>query len=480
MYLCINARILSIAMESKFWYVFDMLMKGSRCFVLLLLGLALSGCSRHLGWGVLLWSTEDPVIPAGTVLPVYIRSNIDHVWVAGIPKEYRTPEIPINKFEIPLWQLELVGRRGAAVKRAALYAEYAAIYAETLQDGLPVREDPDNTARRVYRLRQGQIVKVLARTEGNPAISATGDPLPGEWYRVLTEDGTTGYCFSYRLKLFEHDSGVPADAAPPEQREDPELDRVLSAAWSPEWYGTMVSSGKLDLAELEKQWRFVPGEDSGMAHLYLPGIDKTYPYTGIESTGSRSWRFTGSPLEMSLRSDTLLAVQYNDASGAARTQLFVALPSKVNDLVIQETERRSALFQNMFDQGPVFVSANYGTLTLLAEEQFSWTGYDLLSGQIIPLSVLGRGSVTMGLYLDYTLEDRYDGAMALNFNGIGGSAVPVYFLYIIDDQGFHIEYVPPENVEGVTVMRRTVNPLVIYFFKSQYPEDASLWSEGMF
>jgi hypothetical protein len=454
--------------------------KGSRCFILLLLGLVLSGCSRHLGWGVLLWSTEDPVIPAGTVLPVYIRSNIDHVWVAGIPKKYRIPESPINKFEIPLWQLELVGRRGAAVKRAALYAEYAAIYAETLQDGLPVREDPDNVARRVYRLRRGQIVKVLARIEGSPAISATGDPLPGEWYRILTEDGTTGYCFSYRLKLFEHGSGTLTDTALPEKREDPDLDRVLSANWSPEWYGTMVSSGKLDLEELEKQWRFIPGEDSGMAHLYLPGIDKTYPYTSIESTGNRSWRFAGSPLEMSLRSDTLLAVQYNDAAGAAKTQLFVALPSKVNDLVIQETERRSALFQNMFDQGPVFISANYGTLTLLAEEQFSWTGYDLLSDRIIPLSVLGRGSVTTGLYLDYTLEGRYDGALAFNFNGIGGPAVPVHFLYIIDDQGFHVEYVPPENVEGVTVMRRAADPLTIFFFKSQYPGDSSVWSEGMF
>jgi hypothetical protein len=452
-------------------------MKGRRFLVLLLLSLALSGCSRHLGWGILLWSTEDPVIPAGAVLPVYIRSNIDHVWVAGIPKEYRTPGSSIDKFEIPLWQLELVGRRGAAEKRAVLYADYAAAYAETLQDGLPVREDPDNTARRVYRLRQGQIIKILAQVEGNPAISATGDPLPGEWYRILTEDGTTGYCFSYRLKLFEHGSGALTDvpAAPPEQRKDPELDRVLSTVWSPEWYGTMVSSGKLDMGELEKQWRFVPGEDSGTAHLYLPNIDKTYPYTSIASTGDRSWRFTGSPLEMSLRSDTLLAVQYNDAAGAAKTQLFVSLPSRVNDLVIQEMERRSALFQNMFDRGPAFTSANYGTLSFLAEEQFSWTGYDLLSGQIIPLSVLGRGSVTMGLYLDYTLEDRYDGAMALNFSGIGGPAVPVYFLYITDDQGFHIEYAPPENVEGVTIMRRTANPLVIYFFKSQYSG-----TEGMF
>jgi hypothetical protein len=76
-------------------------------------------------------------------------------------------------------------------------------YAEAVQDGLPIRSEPDNGARRVYRLKQGEIVKVLSRAERSPAMS--GDtPLPGEWLKVLTDDGSSGYCFSYRLKLFEH------------------------------------------------------------------------------------------------------------------------------------------------------------------------------------------------------------------------------------------------------------------------------------
>jgi hypothetical protein len=172
-------------MNPKFRQVFALLLAVAVCTLSV-------SCSR-LGWGVLLWSTEDPPIPSGTVLPVYIRSNIDQVWVAGIPEVYRNGKKGIDKMEIPLSQLELVGGKGKARKWAEVFSPYALTYAENLQDGLPIRENPDNSARRIYRLRTGEIIKVLAQVEGNPAISASGDPLPGEWYRVLTEDGTTGY-----------------------------------------------------------------------------------------------------------------------------------------------------------------------------------------------------------------------------------------------------------------------------------------------
>ena len=91
-----------------------------------------SSCSEHLGWGILLWATEDPVVPSGTVLPVYIRSNINQVWVAGIPEIYRDSSgNAIDKFEIPLAKLELVGSRTAAHRRAEEFSGFALIYAET-------------------------------------------------------------------------------------------------------------------------------------------------------------------------------------------------------------------------------------------------------------------------------------------------------------------------------------------------------------
>jgi hypothetical protein len=438
-------------------------------FVCMLLSVLLGSCSRLLGWGVLLWSTEDPAIPSGTVLPVYIRSNIDQVWVVGIPALYRRTDQETDKFEIPLWQLELSGRKAAARARAAEFAEYAGLYAETIQDGLPIREEPDNAARRVYRLRMGQIIKILDKAEGSPAISATGDPLPGDWYRTLTEDGVVGYCFSYRLRLFEHTGGPlalgPVEPAPPQ--EDSELERLLSRSWHAEWYGTMISNGRIDLEDLRKRWRFTPGADTGIAHLYLPTVDLSFSYTGIQNIGSRAWRFEGAPLQMRLQSDTALTVQYTENGGALRSAIFVTLPMELEDLIAQETERRLALFRNLYAQGPSFESANYGVLSFTENGRFTWTGNNILVPQIIPASALGSGSVDMGLFLGSGLEERYTGAFTLRFDGIAGPGVDLHFMSALDDQGLRIEYVPPENLEGVTVMRRAVPPTILYFFKTE-------------
>ncbi|MDL2229317.1 SH3 domain-containing protein [Treponema sp. OttesenSCG-928-L16] len=436
--------------------------------VILSAAASLLSCSRLLGYGVLLWATEDPSIPSGTVLPVYIRSNIDQVWVAGIPDEYRARESSMDKFEIPLWQMEFLGSRKKAEEWAASFAEYASAYAETLQDGLPIRKEPDNGAQRVYRLRQGQIIKILSESSGTAAISATGDPLPGGWYKVLTEDGTTGYCFSYRLRMFEYSGGpLAVTVVEAETKEDPELERVLSLSWSPEWYGTMVSSGRIDIEELSQHWGFFPGQDTGIAHLSLPDNEKLFSYTSIKAEGNRSWRFEGSSLQMSLRSDTVLTIQYTETGGAPKTYHFVVLPVSVEDIIMQETERRNALIQAVYRQGPVFRSSNYGVLSFDEDGNFTWTGYNLLVPSIIPASASGKGKADMRLFLPSSMQSSYDGAFTLRFGGSGGNGTDVNFLYTLDSQGLRIEYVPDNLINGSSVSGRASSPIVIYFFRSE-------------
>jgi hypothetical protein len=424
-------------------------------------------CERTLGWGMLLWSTEDPDIPSGTILPVYIRSNIDQVWVAGIPEVYRpTRRDGLDKFEIPLPQLELVGSRSAALKRAGEFGEYALLYAETLQDGLPIREGPNNGSRRVYRLRAGEIVKVLSKSEGAPAISTTGDPLPGDWYQVLTRDGNTGYCFSYRLRVFEHRGGpFNAEHTETEEAEDPDLETVLSQNWYPESYGTIAASGKIDIEELDKKWQFLPGQDSGLARIRAEGLDRTFPYTNIKRDGTRSWHFEGASLQMTLRAESLLAVQYSEDGGAMRTLLFVTLPVSPEALIVQETERRNALYRNLVALGPHFTSSNYGTLSFTANGRFIWNGNSLLVPQIIPSAALDSGTVEMRLFLGPSLENLYNGAFTLRFDNAEAAGFPVHFLYTLDPQGLRLEHISGENLDGTTVNRRAASPTIIYFFK---------------
>jgi hypothetical protein len=325
----------------------------------------------------------------------------------------------------------------------------------------------------VYRLKQREIIKILSPAKGTAAVGTTGDPLPGEWFRVLTEDGTTGYCFSYRLKLFEHARGALA-ALPQDTQtaEDPDLEELLARKWSAEVYGTMVNSRRTVLEDLSQHWSFNPGQDTGIAHIKIKDMDRSFSYTGIKSTGTRSWRFEESTLQMELRSDTTLAVQFIENGGALRTLLFVALSTEVDDLIEQETLRREGLFNTIYTQGPAYTSNNYGTLAFTENGRFTWTGYELLSPQIIPASALGSGTVEMRLFLSPALDDRYIGAFTLRFDGAGGSNAQVNFMYTLDKQGFRIEYAPAASMDGVTVIRRASSPMVIYFFRSETPPAA--------
>jgi hypothetical protein len=431
-----------------------------------------ASCSR-LGWGVLLWSTEEPPIPSGTVLPVYIKSNIDRVWVVGIPETYQSGKGSINKMEVPLAKFEFVGSKGKAHKRAEAFARYAPMYAENLQDGLPIRDNPDNSARRVYRLRSGEIIKILDQAAGNPAISATGDPLPGDWYKVLTEDGSTGYCFSYRLKLFDHFGGQFAAApAAAEEADDPDLDQLMAKVWSPELYGQMVNNRRINIKELERRYGFDPGQDSGLARIFLPDLDRTFSYSGIRSDGDRAWRFEGASLQMNLRTDTSLVVQYTETSGGMKTLLFVALPTGIDDLVMQENSRREGLFNAIYNQGPVFTSNNYGTIVFTEKGEFTWTGFDLLTPHVISENADGKGKITMDLFLTPSFEERYTGACTFHLAGTGGAKeTAVYFMYTLDNQGFRLEVVPDYNIEGVTITRRASSPVVLYFFRDQPVSD---------
>jgi len=427
--------------------------------------LAFPSCSR-LGWGVLLWSTEEPQILSGTVLPVYIRSNIDGVWVVGVPETQRKDKKDSGKMEIPLAQFEFAGSKRKAVKRSQEFVQYAPVYAENLQDRLPIRDNPDNNSRQVYRLRVGEIIKVLDIAQGNPPISASGDPLPGDWYKVLTHDGVTGYCFSYRLKIFDHFEG-PLQAAPSSRTEaapDPDLDMVMSRKWSPELYLQMVNSGYIDTGELAKNYRFDPGNDTGIAKIILPDMEREFVYEGIYPDGERAWRFEGTNLQMNLRSNTTLAVQYIETSGLRRTLLFVALSADVDDLIVQENTRREAQFMTIYNQGPVFTSNNYGTITFTRTGGFSWTGFALLVPQLIPAEAKGEGRVFMDIFLSPSFTDRYAGAVTFRFTDIRPN-VNLHFMYSLDNQGLRLEVVPDYAIEDSAVTRQSPSPMVLYFFR---------------
>jgi hypothetical protein len=411
-----------------------------------------------------LWALDNPAIPSGTLLPIQVRSNIEQAWIASNPGGDKN-EVRMEPFAlIPLPHLEFFSSRRKAEKFAKKFAEYALVYAETMQDGLPIRDSPENNGRRIYRLKQGEIIKILEKVKGVEAISSTGDPLEGEWFKVLTHSGSVGYCFSLRLRMFEHTTG-PMETAEVQRGpgEDKDLDVVLGRIWYPESYGIMINSGRLNLDVLSKNYSFTPGIADGRARIRLEKGDAEFPYRKITKTGDRTWNFDGTPLSVTLRSESMLDVRWVDQNKTNQSETFITLPVSVENIVNQEKEKRLSKFQNLYNRGPAFSSSNYGTLTLKSNGSFTWEGIEDLPEGMLPENVIGSGRTDLEYTLSGEMADRYTGAMALRFNAVSGSGASLVFAYTLDNQGLRMEYIPREYVPARTVSRRASPPFTIYF-----------------
>ena len=416
-------------------------------------------------------------------MPVYVRSGVDRVWVVGLPEGLLTSS-GLDKMEVPFARFELVGPRERAEEWAREFLPYARMYAENLQSGLPIRSDPDNGARLLYRLREGEIIKVIGPSDrGVPPLGVTGEPLPGRWYRVLAEDGTIGYSFSYRLRLFEPEgallfaSGIaPGLVSASAVRESPasatDLDILLSRTWAPESYLAMINSGRIDLDELSRRWHFTAGRDNNVARLALPGVNLSFPYSAIVPSGNRAWQFEGSALSAQLRTDSNLIVQFAEG-GSVRTFSLVALPVDIETVINREVARRANLYNAIVRHGPAFASGNFGAIHFGSDGTFTWSGFDLLVPQHIPRAAQGQGVVSMDLFLAPALAERHSGAFTMRFQGSGGGEVAALrAMYTLDSQGLRLEIVPDASVDGVTVARSSASPMVLFFFARDEIADA--------
>ncbi|MDR2701734.1 MAG: SH3 domain-containing protein [Spirochaetaceae bacterium] len=428
---------------------------------------SLAACSqKNAGWGVLLWGIDDPEIPSGTVLPVQIRSNIEQAWITIIPDEYKDENMPEDRqfALVPLPHLEFFSSKQKAKKYAAAFAEYAVVYAETMQDGLPIRDKPENNGRRTYRLKEGEIIKILEKAPGVEAISTTGTPLEGDWFKVLTYSGSTGYCFSYRLRMFEHTARPTGTAgARTGTSEDKDLELVLGRIWYPESYGIMINSGRLNLDILSKNYSFMAGISDNKARIRLEKGEEEFSYRKITKTADRTWIFEGTPLVVTLRSESTLEARWEDSNKTSQSETFVTLPVSVENIVNQEKEKRQNKFQALYNRGPGFNSANYGTLSLKPNGSFAWDGIETLPEGMLSDSIIGSGRVDMDYTLTGEMADRYTGAMALRFNAVSGSGASLIFAYTLDNQGLRMEFIPREYVPGRTVNRHASPPFTIYF-----------------
>lgn len=414
---------------------------------LLLLSLLFMSCSKSLGYGLILWSLPEEGLSDGDIVPVFIQSNINQVYVIGIPNSE-------EKIEVPLWQITKPEKKARVEEKAIKYIDYKHIYASVKLDGLPVRNDATNLGRQVYRLKEGEIIKVLYKGDGAPV-----NGLEGDWLRVLMQDGTEGWCFSYNLTLFDE---TDENAFVFEIEVDEQLENILKQAWYPESFQSMIRSGQINLDEMKADYGFSINSENKIVSLRLKNINVSYSYEEIEKKESDLYQFTESPLQLRFISENRIQVIYVSDSSKHEIFHFTRLSQSVRETIENEKNRRAFLYQTIVSQGPSFSSANYGLLQFLDDNSFVWTGYSLLSPSVIPSGIGSRGKVSLDYFISSDLAFNYNGAVTFRFDS---DKKEIVFLYKLEENGLRMEYVPENLIRNSLISSQSQNPIILFFVK---------------
>lgn len=424
---------------------------------LLAASLIFTGCSdKIMGYSVVLWNSPEYKIKSGDVVPVYIKSNISHVYVIGVENG--------EKIELPLWQLTEPVKKSKINAAANKYSANARTYASVKLDGLPCRAEPVNTAKQVYRLRKGEVIKVLYKGKG-AAPMAGKTPLEGDWYRILTDNGTQGWCFSYNLNLFETDNlgqQIGVEVVVAEESEDKYINIILNNTWYPEKFRTMISNKNIDISAMHPSYHFAVDQENAKVILNTSEIHESWDFDGYNRSSEKEYQLKNVPITIVYKNAGFIVLKYTDASGKPQDLNFVTISESLSDIVNAEKQRRANIYAAVVAHGPKFSSSSYGTLTLAEDSSFKWTNYKLLVPSVISSSAKGGGTVSIKYTISKSLSESYDGVLSFRFDGMSSD---VNFLYKMEEGGIRFEDATSARFSGNTVTARGSSPVIVYFKK---------------
>ncbi len=377
------------------------------------IALALVSCGEpSLGTGVVLWSDGGPVAN-GAVVDVVEESTIEDRYLVRAAGADRSEDpVPVA----PRWRVRVFSEPEPAAEFAARYAEFVDLFAYAVRRGLPVRAEASATAGIVYKLRELEVTKVIARGAEREQVGS----FENYWYRVLTEDGTEGFTFGEFLPVFEA-AGDPRAEAVRLHADDPRLERVLATAWRPEEFLSMVLRHRFDLLRLRPEYGLFPDPEARVFRLVTAQREREFPYRAVERVGDGRYVLaTGggdpSPARFTVRGSGALAFSYVD-DGRQITEVFVELEQEVEELIAAERARRERLFAALLERGPLLRSGGYGTIELTGEGRFRWRGYEALVPRWVADGLPGTGVVDFRYVLGAPLRGSYDVAVTLLFDG---------------------------------------------------------------
>jgi len=404
--------------------------------------------SRLVGYGLVLWAEEDTPFQTGQIIDIIQKSQIQESYLVRLGRK--------EAAEIPQYRVRFFELREAAEEAAGAYGEYVNRFGYSERDGLPIREAADQQARIIYKLRSGQLVKIVDQSSEPEEISS----YRAFWYQVLTEDGTQGFCYGHFLPTFAS-KGDPAVEAAELAARDPLLDKLLGETWRPEYFRDMVRSGRIDLLRFKEEYGFFPDRENKEFRLVTTRYQETFRYEQAENVGAYRYRFPDTDLRIQMQSEERIALTYYRGSQLL-SAVYVLFEEPIDEIIAAEQERRGELYERFRKRGTVLTSNAYGSIELLEDMRFRWRDSGRLEERIFLRPVAGAGSIDFPYFLSPELASKYQGVVTFRFDEYSEKE-GTSFLYTFEPTGVRLVWLRPGEIVDLEALREPFSPLVLYF-----------------
>ena len=411
------------------------------------LTLGLAGCNRRIGHGVILWSDQEG-LPTGAVTDILSESQIRHSYIVQIKGTK-------DRFELPTWRVRFFEKADPAENFAADYEEWTSVYAFTDRASLPMREQPDASSERVYKLREGQEIKVLGRGD----LVEVGR-FEGYWYKVLTGDGVEGYTFDAYLTVYSLNDKQEMVVQNEKDTSDPQLENFFSSQWRPEIFQDMLTRHQIDLKQFRSDYGLFIDREARTITLNTNERSVQSTFDGVTRIGANRYDFAGTSFRITINNENFISVQYKH-EGLEISEAFIKLSEDVDEVIAAERTRREELLQAFIDRGPEMSSQAYGTILFENSGRFTWIDKSaLISQQVLTISAGNSGRVSFEMFPDARIRSRYDGVITFHFDN--GEVAD--FLYSIRDSGASLLHVDSRYIENrIVITDQFFDPIQMYF-----------------
>lgn len=409
-----------------------------------------TSCNRKLGYGYLLWSPEDNPFATGAPLIILSESKINDTYLVQL-------EGNKDKIEIPKWRILFFEKEEQMQIALENYSAWNSYFAENLKQGLPIRSEPDSHSNNtIYKLREGQQIKVISRQAEKVSIS----DLDGYWYEVLTGDGVRGWVFDYFLQIYQMGNDQTIEIQNDDIVEDPLLKEIYNKPFFPSNFEDMIHQQTIDLNKMKEAYHFIINEAEKKISIRTKEYFLEKTYEEAVSTAYHTYNFIGSSFRLEASSPNLISLQFN-YDGTEIKLGMVQLDKPMDEILQEERLRRQALADEFIEKGPLYNSDTYGKIEFQGQQRFFWINKSILISQNLLSAETGnQGNFSFTKFLGRDLRSKYDGVITLNFD----NGETLNFLFKQRSTGVLMLYIPNAHIErGIINTDRVLNPMQIFF-----------------